>query len=257
MDNNDRNSVPPGKHFEDFSNQSQLSPRVRRHLSTMYGHLAVTFTVALFACYLQVTGSVHLGGLLGLLPAFGGLLALFSLPRIQNETIRQLMLYLFGFLEGLGLSPTVNSMHHLPPSVLLSALAMTVLIFVSFSATALLSPRRSYLYLGSIISSGMTIVLASSLLAIFMNSPILENVSLYGGLLSFALLITFNTQAVVERVESTLQPADPIVDSANMLMNMLAILRRLLMLMAHQQEALQRQREEMERRKRDRRGKSE
>lgn len=230
------------KHYKDFADESHLSPRVRRHLTAMYAHLAITFLMAMFACYLQVSGMVTGGGLM---PTLGGGLLLWTMSFIQNQNLRQLLLYGFGFLEGLGLAPAIGMLYYIHPSVLISALAMTAVIFLSFSATALYSPRRSYLYLGSIVSALMSILLVSSMFVIFLDFSILDNITIYGGLLAFSLMITFDTQMIVERVE--MQHADPVLDAANLLINIVAVLRRLLVVMSQQQT---------DRSKRDRRRKS-
>jgi FtsH-binding integral membrane protein len=221
------------QHFEDFANQSLLSARARRHLTNMYGHLAVTSLLAMFACYLQVTGVVSGGGLL---PAVGGMATLWSLSRVRNEPVRQLMLYGFGFLEGLAVAPLVDIVYALDPSILISVFAMTALVFAGFSATALMSPRRSFFYLGSLISAGLSILLTASLFSLFYHHSILDNLMLYVGLLVFSLMITLDTQLVVERVESdNLGRADAVVDAANMLINIIGIARRLLVIMSQQE----------------------
>jgi FtsH-binding integral membrane protein len=234
-----RDSFKSAKFFEDFADQSQLSPRVRRHLTTMYGHLAITALLALLACWLQINGVIRGNGLL---PAVGGVAALWSLQSVTSPNLRQLLLYLFGFLEGLGLAPIVEAMYYLNPNLLLSALLSTALIFVSFSVTALVSPRRSFLYLGGIISSSMIILLVGSLFSMLLNSSIIDNAMMYIGLIMFAMLITFDTQVVVERVESS-RAADPAFDAANMLLNIVAILRRLLVILAQREPRRDRRRE--------------
>lgn len=58
--------------------------------------------------------------------------------------------------QGLLVAPLVRLALAVQPGVLFTALGATALLFACFSLAALLSPRRSYLYLGGILSSVLT-----------------------------------------------------------------------------------------------------
>lgn len=58
--------------------------------------------------------------------------------------------------QGLGLSGLVDLVLQVDSSILVTALLSTTTVFLCFAGAALLSKRRSYLYLGGILSAGIT-----------------------------------------------------------------------------------------------------
>ena len=57
--------------------------------------------------------------------------------------------------QGLSLGPLIDLVLRVDPSILVTALLATTTVFVCFAGTALFAKRRSYLYLGGVLSSGL------------------------------------------------------------------------------------------------------
>ncbi len=85
--------------------------------------------------------------------------------------------------------------------VLVTALLGTSLLFACFSGTGLVSKQRSYLYLGGILSSGLSFLLLVSLVDIFIRSELLFDVRLYIGLALMCGFLIFDTQMIIEKAE--------------------------------------------------------
>jgi hypothetical protein len=74
------------------------------------------------------------------------------------------------------------------------------MIFVSFSAAALVAKRRHFLYLGGILASAISVLCTLRMLNFFMGGTLsagLFAVELYGGLAIFMSYIIFDTQVFV------------------------------------------------------------
>lgn len=71
-------------------------------------------------------------------------------------------------------------------ALLLSALSATVFVFLGFSASALLAPRRSMLYVGGLAGSMVGLLLWAALANLFLRSPALMSAELYLGLIAFS-----------------------------------------------------------------------
>lgn len=77
------------------------------------------------------------------------------------------------------------------------------MIFVSFSAAALVAKRRHFLYLGGILASAISGLCTLRMLNFFMGGTLsagLFAVELYGGLAMFMCYIIFDTQVCTRAV---------------------------------------------------------
>ncbi|RHN63189.1 hypothetical protein MtrunA17_Chr4g0055621 [Medicago truncatula] len=85
----------------------------------------------------------------------------------------------------------------------LTTFVATSLAFACFSAAALVARRREYLYLGGLLSSGLSILMwlhfASS---VFGGSTALFKFELYFGLLVFVGYVVVDTQEIIERSQN-------------------------------------------------------
>ena len=98
--------------------------------------------------------------------------------------------------------PAIHILADIHPQILIQAVAYTAISFVSFTALALFSKRRSYLFVGAII---ITLVQGLALYRLFSwlfgyNSSI--NLGyLMVGLLTACLYVIYDTQLIIERAE--------------------------------------------------------
>lgn len=220
----------------DFATQGHLSERARRHLFQMYGHLFVTAVCALLACHLHMTGTfviqspMLVGGL-----AVGSLLSIqYGRRFIPNRHVRQLLLYGFGFVQGSSIAPLVSDIYAFDPRAMYNALLNTLVLFGAFSMTALMMPRRSMFFVVGLLVGGLLCLIVTAIFGIFFNYSINDNILLQLGVFLFAMMVTMDTQTAIDNVERDPSTADPVHDAAGMLVNILAMLRRLMVLSAIQ-----------------------
>lgn len=104
------------------------------------------------------------------------------------------LLVFFGFLQGIAVSPLIASVAQVDPSIPLKAFLLTCVVFVCFSLAALLCTDRRFLYLYGICSTALLGLCVLSILNIFIASPFIQNVWLYGGLILFSVVSDKNGQ---------------------------------------------------------------
>jgi FtsH-binding integral membrane protein len=97
----------------------------------------------------------------------------------------------FGLVQGLVIGPLVEAVLDIDPALVVTALGMSVAVFVSFSLFAIYSERRSLLYLGGMLSSALSMLCLMGLFSLFFPSQNLFNIRLYGGLLGIFILFIY------------------------------------------------------------------
>jgi len=100
---------------------------------------------------------------------------------------------------GIYLSPLINLAIDIDPQIVMTAFLITTMIFACFTLSALLTQKRTYLYLGGILGTGTSIMLLLSLMNLFGRSQLIFNINLYLGLLIACGYILYDTQLIVER----------------------------------------------------------
>lgn len=148
--------------------------------------------------------------------------------------LRHGLLYLFGFTQGWGLGPLLNYTLHLDPVLPFTALVGTAAIFLSFTMTAMMTERRSQLYLGGFLGAAGLILALMGLAQMFIGSEWLFSAEIYLGLLMLSGYVVFDTQVMIERSEEGRR--DVPGDAANLFINLFGIFARLLIIFARQNQ---------------------
>ncbi|CAM9445213.1 unnamed protein product [Discosporangium mesarthrocarpum] len=176
---------------------NDISTEVQGHLANVYAALMST----VIACAAGVVTDLwlHVGGLVSTLAGLGALLWLAIDQDKHNQTKRVGILLLFGLLQGLSLGRLVEVVLEVDPSILITSVLATAVVFGCFSGSALISKRRSYLYLGGLLSSALMVMSLASLLGLFVRVPFLFSAQLYIGLAVFCGYVMFDTQMIVEK----------------------------------------------------------
>merc|ERR1711988_1735126 len=144
---------------------------------------------------------LNLAGTVTLLATFGLLFWLIGTPaEPKNESFRFALLNGVAFVQGVNLGPLLASVIALDPSIVMIALVCSTCIFACFSLSALLAPKRSFLFLGGILSSALSMMLMMSLINLFVRSYSVAMAQVYFGLLVFCGFIVFDTQLILEKV---------------------------------------------------------
>lgn len=192
---------PSEASFESIRKMTNLSVPVQRHLQNVYFQLSImlatsaTGAVTFLKGWYSTSQWTFLAGL-ACLAGFH-----FIQPTKENELKRKMLLLAFSFIEGLCVGPLVEATLYINPSIVPMALISTALVFISFSASAIFSARRSYIYLGGILSSAMTVLCFMSFANIFLGSRALWTVELYIGLIVFAGYVAYDSQLIIEKAE--------------------------------------------------------
>lgn len=179
---------------------NDISSEVQSHLRLVYSALA--------ACFLCAVGGVWLGIIFHVPPFLSVILSLPLLCYIhadqdkENITKRMGMLCLFGALQGMCIGPLIKLAVIIDPTIIITALLCTVVIFVSFTLAAVVATRRSYLYLGGFLSSALCMLCIMSFVGMFVPAMRMMWLQLYGGLLIFSAFIIYDTQIIIEKASN-------------------------------------------------------
>jgi len=125
---------------------------------------AVTATLSVFLRLPPITYLLSLGGAI--------VLMWFVLPRTANSTSGIGVVFGITGLLGLGLGPLLSMYLSLPngPQIVATALGGTGVIFFALSGYAL-TTRRNFNFMGGFLATGFLVVLAASLVNIFLGIP--------------------------------------------------------------------------------------
>jgi len=190
--------------------------RVYRNLALTTGSAALATTLSMYRFIPDIGGA----GMIASLFIFMGI----GLGRGRlSEQVRLAMLLGFGFLQGWSIGPLTGFLSVFNPDALIMAVAGTMLAFVSFTGAALFSPRRSYLYLGGLLTFAGLILLVTSFF------PYLYDFNLYLGLFLLCFYIIYDTQMIVERSEN--RSMDSVDGAAQLFTDLFGILVRLMMIL--------------------------
>eukprot|EP00013_Stygamoeba_regulata_P027399 CAMPEP_0177648254 /NCGR_PEP_ID=MMETSP0447-20121125/10733_1 /TAXON_ID=0 /ORGANISM="Stygamoeba regulata, Strain BSH-02190019" /LENGTH=234 /DNA_ID=CAMNT_0019150889 /DNA_START=89 /DNA_END=793 /DNA_ORIENTATION=- len=206
-----------------------IHPSVQQHLVRVYASLCVCLLVAsCTAVFLPISFPPLIASLLSI----GMLLGMTALPATPtNQPTRFGLLLGFAGVMGCALGPLVHLVHdEIDPAIVYTALLATSTLFACFSAAALLARRRSYLYLGGILSAAISWLLVLSFMQFFFPSEAMQNALLYLGLIIFSGYVVFDTQLIVEK--ASLGDGDFLLHSAELFIDFVGLFVRILILLA-------------------------
>ncbi|KAF5735121.1 hypothetical protein HS088_TW15G00621 [Tripterygium wilfordii] len=210
-----------------LKNFRQISPLVQTHLKQVYLSLCCALVASAVGAYLHLLWNI--GGLLTTFACVGSIVWLLSTPPYE-ERKRVALLMAAALFEGASIGPLVDLAIEIDPSILITAFVGTGLAFGCFTVAAMLARRREYLYLGGLLSSGLSMLLwlhfASS---IFGGSAAIFKFELYFGLLIFVGYIVVDTQDIVEKAH--LGDLDYVKHALTLFSDFVAVFVRILIIM--------------------------
>jgi len=226
---------PGMNHFQRPMNWSALgkfdniTPAVQRHLQKVYATLSGGILAATLGAY--VDNKFHVAGMMTQLSLFAAIIGLMFIKDMFN---RLAVFHAAGLLMGINLGPLLAQVAFNRPDIIITALTGTTMIFVSFSAAALVAKRRHFLYLGGILGSAISILCSLRMLNFFMGGTLsagLFAVELYGGLAMFMGYIIFDTQMIIEdahsgRKDFVAHALELLIDFVGVFVRLLIILQR-------------------------------
>ena len=184
--------------LETIFNLKDYSSDVKKHLINVYFSLLSCLFFTFLGTYLTVTYELYVNSYFTLFGSLGLMLWL-QFDQKKYEFSRRFAIFCcFGFLQGLSIAPLINLAILIDPKIVTTAVLGTVTVFACFSAAALTSQKRSFLFLGGIISSAGALLAVLSFSNIFLHSSNIYNLQLYGGLMMFSCYVIFDTQLILE-----------------------------------------------------------
>ncbi|NXV03973.1 BI1 inhibitor, partial [Cettia cetti] len=215
--------------FDALFKFSHISASTQEHLKRVYGSFALCMFVAAAGAYVNVVTHLFQFGLLTGLGSLALMVWLTATPHSRETEQKRLgMLVGFAFLTGRWPQYPLTPFS-LPPSIIPTAFLGTATIFACFSLSALYARRRSYLYLGGFLLSGLTLMLLSSLINTFVRSTWLFTANLYVALMIMCGFVLFDTQLIIEKAESG--DKDYIWHCVDLFLDFVNIFRELLMIL--------------------------
>jgi FtsH-binding integral membrane protein len=214
---------------QDESQESAITPDVRRHLTKVYGTMMAGMG---FAAAGAVAGGLAPGlAMAGMIGSLVGVVALAFMDR-SRVTLRQNIFLGVTALLGMGLGPLLAAT---APGVIFAAGLGTSAIFGGFTLAALKAKQKAMLMMGGPLIGGLFLLLGVSLSSVLLpvfgvTSPailgFLYNLNLYGGLGIFSLFIAYDTQNMIEQYKAG--DDDHVSPALNMFLNVFNIFVRLL-----------------------------
>ncbi|KAJ0716277.1 putative Bax inhibitor 1 [Helianthus annuus] len=229
--------------YDSLKNFRQISPVVQSHLKQVYLTLCCALVASAVGAYLHILWNI--GGLLTTFATIGCMSWLLATPPYEEQK-RVSLLMASSLFQGASIGPLIELTIDFDPSILVSAFVGTAIAFACFSGAAMLARRREYLYLGGLLSSGVSILFwlhfASS---IFGGSMAMFQFELYFGLLVFVGYMVFDTQQIIEKAH--LGDLDYVKHALTLFTDFVAVFVRILIIMLKNSA----QREERKKKRRD------
>lgn len=227
--------MPPTIHSFLNSFNNKIEAPVRQHLTNVYGCLAASTCSASAGAYIHMYTDILQAGLLSTFGALGLIFALILTPDDgKNRPLRFGYLMGFAFLTGLGLGPLLEVVMMIDPSIVVTALISTAVIFISFSIASMMSERGRWLYLGGTLISILNMIVLFSLANIFFRSQLVTQIHIYLGLLVMCGFIVYDTQLIMEK--NRMGSKDFIAHSLDLFIDMVQVFRYLLVILAQKEE---------------------
>ena len=179
---------------------SDLSEKTRSHLNKVYSTLLASTLSCVAGMFVNKT--ILLTGVLltiGIIILICYLLYI-VLNKQQPEFTRIRHLLALAFFIGFVFGPLMHLIAKIHPGVLIEAGVYTASGFVSFSAVSLFSPRRSFLFLGSIIMTLTQIMIIYWLFALFSGGTLGIGFVIFGLFLT-CMRVIYDTQVIVVQAE--------------------------------------------------------
>ncbi|EHB00301.1 Bax inhibitor 1 [Heterocephalus glaber] len=148
----------------------------------------------------------------------------------ESEQKRLGLLAGFTFLTGVGLGPALELGIAVNPSILPTAFMGTAMIFTGFTLSVLYARHQSYLFLGGILTSAMSLMVLSSLRNLFFGSVWLFQANLYMGLVVMCGFVFFDNQLIIAKAEHG--DKDYIWHYIDLFLDFVTLSRKLMMILA-------------------------
>jgi FtsH-binding integral membrane protein len=220
---------------------SNLNKGSQEHLQRVYTALAATMLTSGIGAALYFIVPFGILGSIGALVMFFWLMFTpmdYNLSRPQQLDLQKKRLGLlcgFGFFTGLSLGPLLDFVIDINPQIVPTAFLTTSVLFVSLTLTALWTDKRSWLYLGGTLFSGISMLLLMGFMNFFLRSVFIFEIQLWLGLLIFCGFVLFDTQLIIYRFENG--DHDYVWHALDLFIDFIDIFRRILVILAKKEKS--------------------
>lgn len=219
---------------------NRIEPEVRQHMVKVYGCLAATTVAATCGAVAHVSGAYE-AGLLSALGSLALVLLLSGIPHTpKNLYMRLGMLIGFGLLSGHSMGPLLAHVARVNPQIIVTTAIAASVVFVSFSVSAIVAERGSFIFLGGLLMSVLSTITLFSLANIFLQSRVLYQAHLYLGLAVMSAFLLYDTQAIMEK--RRMGNTDCVRHAMDLFFDLASMFRRLLVILTQKEEREQNQR---------------
>ena len=213
-----------------LGNQTVASRPIESVLSTnkvirsTYQLLSMTLLFSAFAAYLSISMQTSQG--MGLVATIAGIVMLwFVLPKTANSASGIPVIFAITGLLGFGIGPMVAYYLAVDPSIVMTALGGTGVIFLGLSGYAL-TTRKDFSFMGGFLMVGMLVIVGASLLNIFMGIPALSLAVSAAVIMIMSGFILYETSSLIHGGETNY-----IMATASLFLSILNIFTSLLHLL--------------------------
>jgi FtsH-binding integral membrane protein len=212
---------------------TQLSKSTKAHMKNVYACMTMTLIAATLGAYIHMY--IFSAGILAFIGSIGSLVYLRATSSPGMDMKRLVGLGVFGICNGLSIGPLIQFAVRVNPAIIVSALLYTTLIFISLTLAALMSQKRSMLYLGGFLFAGLNILFWNSILGMVFGIRLMGGAELYLGLAIFCGFILFDTQMIIYRHDD-LREKDFIWHSVDLFMDFMNVFVRILIILSKKEE---------------------
>ena len=217
---------------------NDVSPKVQSHLKRVYGIMSLMLFSTSIGSAFYLSNPFAVSSFLTTIATFGALFLLVSSTDKRVTPFRLGLSCFFGLAQGYSIGSLVDVALRVDPAIVPIALSSTIVVFACFGLSAALSPRRSYFYLGGVLSSAVSVLFWMRLASYFFGgAQTMLSIDVYVGLLIFVAYVVFDTQLVIERASAGVK--DPVGDAITFYLDFVNIFVRLLIVLIKQREKKQ------------------
>ncbi|KAL4710720.1 hypothetical protein ACJJTC_004365 [Scirpophaga incertulas] len=214
--------------------QNRLELPVRQHLKNVYGTLMMTCGAASAGVYVDMFTRFQ-AGLLSTIVGAAMLLMLMATPdNGKNTSWRLGYLLAFGLTSGMSMGPLLTYVSVVDPSIIITALLGTTLVFVCFTLAAMLAERGSWLFLGGTLMTLLSTMSLMNLANIFIQSTAIYQTHLYLGLMLMCGFVLFDTQLIIEK--RRMGSKDFVQHALELFIDFIGMFRRLVIILTQKEE---------------------
>lgn len=214
---------------------SKLEKPVRDHLKKVFACLTLCTVAAGVGAYVHMYTETLSAGFSALLASVAFLVAVLAIPgNDRNRNLRMGCLFGFSFFAGIGMGPLFEAVLAINPSIIMTAFLATVVIFGSFTLSAIFAERGKWLYLGGTLTTLLASVLVLSVANLYFRSYVIFQAHLYLGLLVMCGFVLYDIQLIIEKRRHG--DKDFVAHALDLFIDFVGIFKRLVIILSDKEQ---------------------